>query len=263
MKPYVAITAARFREMLQYRAAAVAGVGTQVFWGLIRSAIFTAFYASVKGPQPMTLPEVITYVWLCQATLVLQPWNVDPDIAMMIRTGNVAYELLRPLDLYSLWFGRSLAMRTAPAIVRAVPIFIISGLFFGLSAPPSFASFAAWAASILGAILLASALTTLFTVFLLWTISGDGIYRLSYAIVYVLSGFILPLPLYPKWMQGVMNFLPFRGLADTPSRLYIGHMPPSEVFAVLGQQLTWTAVFVILGRLLLARATRKMVVQGG
>ena len=193
----------------------------------------------------MTLPEVITYLWLGQATLVLQPWNVDTDIAAMIRSGNVVYELLRPIDLYSLWFGRSLAMRTAPAIVRAIPIFIIAGLFFGLGAPASVGSFAAWAASILGAALLSSALTTLFTIFLLWTVSGDGIYRLSFAVVYVLSGLVIPLPLFPGWMQGMIHFLPFRGLADTPSRLYIGTIPPSGVLPVIGQQLVWTIAFVM------------------
>lgn len=263
MKPYIAITMARFRALLQYRAAAAAGIGTQLFWGLIRAGIFTAFYHSTKSHQPMTLPDVVTYVWLGQATLVLQPWNVDPDIAAMIRSGNVAYELLRPIDLYSLWFGRAVAMRTAPTIVRAIPIFIIAGLFFGLGAPASFMAFIAWFASILGAVLLSSALTTLFAIFLLWTISGDGIFRLSFVVIYVFSGLIIPLPLFPEWMQGIINFLPFRDLVDTPSRLYMGNIAPSGVLPVLGQQLIWTILFIVLGRLLLARGTRRMVVQGG
>ena len=263
MKPYIAITAARFRTLLQYRAAAAAGIVTQVFWGLIRCAIFAAFYHSAKGPQPMTLTEVITYAWLAQATIALQPWNVDTDIAAMIRSGNVAYELLRPIDLYFLWFGRAVALRTAPAIIRAVPIFVLAGFFFGMRAPASPAAFAAWALSIVGAVLLSSAFTTLFAIFLIWTVSGDGIFRLSFAMVLLLSGMVIPLPLFPDWMQGILNFLPFRGLLDTPSRLYIGHIPASGVLLVFGQQLLWTLILVGLGRLLLARGTRKMVVQGG
>lgn len=263
IRPYIAIINARLRALLQYRAAAAAGVVTQVFWGLIRSAIFAAFYHSAKGPQPMTLPEVITYVWLGQATLVLQPWNIDTDISQMIRSGNVAYELLRPVDLYTLWFVRSLAMRTAPTLLRAVPIFILSGLFFGLSAPASIWSFAAWIAAITGAVLLSTALTALFTVMQLWTISGDGLFRFSSIIIYVLSGLVIPLPLFPDWMQGIINFLPFRGIVDTPSRLYIGNIAPVGILSVFAQQIIWTAVFIILGRLLLARGMRRVVVQGG
>jgi hypothetical protein len=66
--------------LLQYRAAAVAGFGTQVFWGLMRIMIFEAFYRSSSADQPMTFPQVVTYVWLGQAMLAMFPWNVDADI---------------------------------------------------------------------------------------------------------------------------------------------------------------------------------------
>ena len=41
MRAYTAVMSARLREALQYRAAAVAGMVTQLFWGLIRVMIFT------------------------------------------------------------------------------------------------------------------------------------------------------------------------------------------------------------------------------
>ena len=40
------------------------------------------------------------------ALFALLPWNVDPEIAEKMRTGSVAYELLRPLDLYAFWLGK-------------------------------------------------------------------------------------------------------------------------------------------------------------
>ena len=109
MRPYFAILSARFRTLLQYRVAALAGIGTQLFWGLIRVMIFDAFYRSTTAPQPMTYAEVVTYIWLGQAMLRFLPWDVEGDARQMMRTGGVAYELLRPLDLYALWFCRSLA----------------------------------------------------------------------------------------------------------------------------------------------------------
>ena len=35
LQPYRAVVSARFRTLLQYRAAALAGLWTQVFWGLV------------------------------------------------------------------------------------------------------------------------------------------------------------------------------------------------------------------------------------
>ena len=40
MSAYMAVVSARFRMMLQYRSAAFAGLGTQMFWGIMRVMIF-------------------------------------------------------------------------------------------------------------------------------------------------------------------------------------------------------------------------------
>src|SRR5438046_7910813 len=100
MKAYLAILSSRFRIFIQYRAAALAGIGTQLFFGGVRMMIFDAFYRSSNAPQPMMREEVITYIWLGQALLLLTMLGPDKDVAAMIRTGNVAYEMTRPLDLY-------------------------------------------------------------------------------------------------------------------------------------------------------------------
>ena len=44
--PYRAVVSARYRMLLQYRAAAFAGLVTQCFWGAIRLMIVAAFYAA-------------------------------------------------------------------------------------------------------------------------------------------------------------------------------------------------------------------------
>ncbi|KKK89381.1 hypothetical protein LCGC14_2733670, partial [marine sediment metagenome] len=121
MRPYLAILSARFRALLQYRAAAVAGMGTQVFWGLIRTMIFVAFFEGSSADSPMSKADVVAYIWLGQAFFAMFPLRVDAEVAEMIRTGNVAYELLRPVDIYSLWMARSIAARIAPPILRAGP----------------------------------------------------------------------------------------------------------------------------------------------
>jgi len=263
MRPYLSILSARFRTLLQYRAAAVAGFATQLFWGLIRVMIFDAFYRSTAVAQPMTYAEVVTYVWLGQAMLRLVPWDIEGDARQMVRSGAVAYELLRPLDLYSLWYCRALAWRAAPTALRALPMFALAIPFFGMQWPASWGAAAAWAAATAAALVLASAITTLLTISLLWTISGEGVSRLIPAAVVLLSGILVPLPLFPEWAQTILNLLPFRGVVDLPFRLYLGHIPPSQVLGVLAHQLAWTVGLVALGRWLLARRIRWLVVQGG
>ena len=263
MTGYWAVASARFRELLQYRAAAVAGMGTQLFWGLIRVMIFEAFYRSSDATQPMEIGEVTTYVWLGQAFLALLPWNLDLNLRNQIRTGGVGYELIRPVDLYAYWFSRSLAWRAAPTLLRAPPLIVFALVVMGMDTPPSWASAGAFAVSMVGAVLLTAAISTLFNITILWTLSADGMLGLAPAVVTILSGMIVPIPLYPEWAQAVLNFLPFRGLVDVPYRLYLGHIPPGELPALLAHQLAWTAAIILLGRWVLSRGLRQVVIQGG
>ena len=53
-RPYLAAFRARFQLMLQYRAAALAGFATQLWWGAIRILVFAA---SVSYTH-LTLPTI-------------------------------------------------------------------------------------------------------------------------------------------------------------------------------------------------------------
>ena len=263
MRGYGAIVSARFRTLLQYRAAAFAGMVTQLFWGLILVMVFEAFFRSSTAPQPMELEDVATYIWLGQAFFVLLPWNVDRDIHALIRSGTVSYELLRPLDLYWLWFSRVLALRSAPTLLRSLPLLVAAGLFLDMKAPATWEAAAAFVLAMLGALLLSCAITTLLNISMMWTVSGDGIAGLAPAVVVVSSGALVPLPFFPGWAQTVLEILPFRGLVDIPFRLYLGHIPPGDAVLHLAHQLAWTVGLVAFGRWVLSRGVRRLVVQGG
>jgi ABC-2 type transport system permease protein len=260
--PYWAILRARFQSLLQYRAAAAAGFATQVFWGFIRVMIFAAFLRS-GAPSPMTIEEVVTYVWLGQALLMILPWRPDPEVEQSIRTGTVAYELLRPLDLYNHWFARAVAFRSAPTLLRSVPLLVLAWLFFGMRLPAGLPALLAFLGAMAAALLLSAAITTLINVTMMWTIAGQGTWVLVSALAWLFSGMIVPLPLFPDWAQPVLAVLPFRGLMDAPFRLYMGHLPAAHAVATIVHQLAWSAAFVMFGRWLLSRGTRRLVVQGG
>jgi ABC-2 type transport system permease protein len=263
VRAYRAILAARFRALLQYRAAALAGVGTQLFWGLIRVMALGAFYRAARGPQPLHFGDMVSYVWLTQALLLLLPWRPDPDVDRLIRSGNVAYELLRPQPLYATWYVRAVALRTAPMLLRWPPVVLVAALCFGLRAPPSAADAALFLAGVAGAVALGAAITALIDIALLWMMSARGVVTLLVAALTLLSGAIVPLPLFPDWLQPLLAWQPFRGLMDTPLRLYLGHLPARAAALALAHQALWTALLVLLGTGLVRLAQRRIVVQGG
>lgn len=273
LRPYLAIISARFRMLLQYRAAAIGGLWTQIFFGLVFLGIYDGFYRSspADAAHPISFTQIVSYVWLGQMLWATLPWNADAEVRAMVRSGAVAYELCRPVDLYGLWYARALAWRTAPTVLRGLPMCVFAAFVlpligledWRLAPPPSLASAAAFAAALVCTLLLGCALTTLINVSLLWTLNGEGVVLLMGALVYFFSGMIIPLPLFPDWAKPIVQALPFAGLVDLPFRVFIGHIPPHAVVAVLRHQLLWTLALVLFGRWLLSRGMRRIVVQGG
>ena len=269
--PYLALVGARFRMLLQYRAAAIAGLWTQIVFGLILLMIYEAFYRSAPALQPMAFGQVATYVWLGQALLQMLPWNVDVEMRVLMQTGTVAFELCRPVDLYAWWFARAAAQRTAPVILRAVPMVAFAALVlpaiglgeWRLAPPASLAAGAGFSLALVCALALACAISVLLYIAWLWTTVAEGLVMTLSTAVSMFSGLLVPLPLLPDWAQPVLRWLPFAGLIDLPARIYSGHVATADLAAALARQLGWIAALIALGRHLLARGLRRVVVDGG
>lgn len=271
VRPYLALFAARFLMMLQYRAAAVAGIATQFWFGAIMIMALSAFYKGGHGSASITLAQAITYTWLGQAFLGLLPWNVDPEIAVMMRTGNVAYERLRPVDTYFHWFARAMAWRAASTLLRSIPLLIVTSVVFALVGlgdwslrpPPSCEALALFVFSMAAVVLLSSAITTVLNISVVWTISGQGVNVITNSLVLILSGMVIPLPLFPEWAQPVLFVQPLAGLVDIPYRIYFASLSGGKALGGIALQICWTIALIVLGRQLMERTMRRIQVQGG
>jgi ABC-2 type transport system permease protein len=270
VRPYQAVLRVRFQLLLQYRAAALAGFVTQCWWGAIKVMVLAAFFREAST-TPMTLSQAIDYTWLGQALLTLLPWSADPEIARMVRSGDVAYERLRPVDTYAYWYARAVARRTATPLLRAIPMVLAAGVVFpaiglaawALSAPASRASFALFVVSMVLVIALSSAIATIMDVLTVAALSDRGVNTLIGPLIIILSGSLVPLPLYPDWLQPALRIQPLAGLLDTPLRIYSGHLETTGAIAALVRQAVWVLVLVALGRLLMARVMARLQAQGG
>ncbi|MDR7870120.1 MAG: ABC-2 family transporter protein [Tissierellaceae bacterium] len=266
MKAFISIIKIRFNLLLQYRIAAIAGGVTQFFFGMIMIMVLYGFYNSSDREMPISYQSAITYIWMGQAMLGMLPWNGDSEIQTLIRTGNVSYELLRPMNLYNYWFARAFALRTAPTLLKSIPIFIIAILLpsdYALSVPPSVSAFIGWIITSFGALMISCTITNIINITTLYSISGDGIQRLLSSIVTLFSGMVVPLPLFPERLKEILGYLPFSGLVDIPARFFTGDIAFGKLLGCFGFQCLWAALLYILGQWILNRKIKDLIVQGG
>lgn len=266
IRTYFSFFRMRFLALLQYRAAAVAGMMTNWAFGMMRVMVMCAFYASANRGQPLSLEQSITYIWIGQMLLGILPWNVDKDISNSVITGQVAYELTRPIDIYGMWFMRTLAYRIASTLMRAVPQAVVAlwlvpkGYRMMLPTP---ASLGAFAIALTCAVILSVSITSLEHAYVLLIQRVDGLTRMTNALSELLSGMIIPLALMPDFLAFFLRWQPFAGVIDLPAQLYCGSMAPGQVWSVLAMQLIWAAVFIAAGKALTNYALRRTVLAGG
>jgi ABC-2 type transport system permease protein len=79
----------------------------------------------------------------------------------------------------------------------------------------------------------------------------------------LLSGFLLPIKMWPEWLQQIVYVLPFASMVSIPIDVMLGKLQGVELIAALALQVFWTVVMLAIGRQVLSTALHKLVVQGG
>lgn len=267
MRTYYSLFKMRLLKGLQYRVAAIAGVSTQFFWGFMYIMIYEAFYSSTSTPQPISLRELIQVVWLQQSFLVLiMLWYRDNELINLITSGNIAYELCRPIDFYNFWYAKLIAQRLSGALLRCFPIIIVASLLpypYNFSLPPSFISFVLFLITLTLGLILVVAISMLIYISIFYTMSGTGSLLIFGVFGEFLSGLVIPIPLMPEGLKKVVYMLPFRYTSDLPFRIYAGNIGVHEALIGILIQFFWIFILICLGKLWMKKALRRVVIQGG
>lgn len=267
MKKYLSFFRLRFVMGLQYRVAALAGIVTQFFWGLMEIMIFRAFYRTDASAFPMTLSATSSYIWLQQAFLAFfTAWMMENEIFDSIINGNIAYELCRPVSIYNMWFARSIANRLSRAVLRCFPILIVAAFIpypYGIAAPASPLSFALFLITLILGLMVMVSFCMLIYILTFFTVSPQGLRILFNSSVEFFSGALIPLPFFPEKVRSVMELLPFASMQNVALRIYSGSMSHSEIEKAIVLQIFWLIVITLVGKILCKTAEKRVTVQGG
>lgn len=267
MKAYLSYFRMQLLGGLQYRAAALAGVFTQFFWGFMEIQLYRALYAAHGNAFPMALNALVSYIWLRQAFLaIFMTWSYEHELFEMILSGNVAYELCRPAALYGMWFARNAALRLSRAALRCGPILLVAALLpapWGMRLPAAPGAFLAFLLSMALTLGVTSAFTLIIYFSCFYTLSSEGIRAVMNPVSDFLSGGIIPLPFMPGWLSGILRLSPFGAMLNAPLRIYSGDIAGAELAWTLLLQGFWLAALCGIGWLLQRNGMKRLCLQGG
>jgi ABC-2 type transport system permease protein len=263
MRGYISVFKMRLRMELQYRGAMIGGILCQMFFGIVLVALYNALYEG--KPQSVPIENIATYVWLQQAFFRML-LATDPDLLDKIRSGDISYDLCRPVNMYGFYYARIMAQKLMGSLMRAIPMLVMAAFLpkgWGVSAPASALGLLTVIPALFLGLLCICALENITMAFTMRTLDPRGMQSLLNLLMITLSGNLLPLTLFPDSWQKAIRFFPYSQLMDAPIRLYTGDFAASDAIGIYALQGFWAVVLIALGMSMWNANKKRMIVQGG
>jgi ABC-2 type transport system permease protein len=227
---------------------------------MIRAFVLLAVVRAIGEVGGMSPRGAATFAFLAGAIEQTLWITVPLDIDDRIRTGDVIVDLQRPVDFQLWWFGHDAGRAAHMVLARGIPPFVFGMVVLGIHPPASLASGALFVVSLALAYAVSFAWRFLISLSGFWLLDTRGAHSLAGGIVTVASGALIPLPLLPDAVAGVVRVLPFAAMVQTPFDVFTANRPAP---GALLSQAAWAVGLLVLGRIVLHRAVTKLVVQGG
>ena len=263
MSTYLKLARLAFQRQMSYRAATLAGLATNFFFGLLRAAIMIALYENREIVAGYDLPMAITFTALGQgmiAYLSLFHWY---DLMYTVYSGEVATDLLKPVGYFRYWLAKDAGRAASAFLMRGVTIILAYEVFLDLIYPQDWKAWLYFATAAILGWLVGFAFRFLVNMIAFWSPNANGFGRFFFLSGYVLSGMLMPLAFYPEVIQRIAYFTPFPQTVYTPIEIYLGLLSEPEIWLALGKQTLWAGAMILAAHFVQQAGVRKLVVQGG
>lgn len=263
MRLFLQIVRLSFQQQLTYRTAVLAGLATNLFFALLRAAVIVALYAGKGEVNGLTLPGAITYVAVSQGLIAFLFIFGSSDMMATVYNGSIGSDLLKPLHLFSLWMARDLGRSLVNLVGRGIVLILIFSLVYPVIIPGHLGQWLVLSLAMLLGWLVSFSWRFLVNLAAFWTPDARGVGRIAFTVSQFLSGFLMPLRLYPDWFSELCRLTPFPALFNTTVEIYLGLLSGPELWAALANQLFWFLALAAAAQLVLVAGIRRLVIQGG
>ena len=227
-----------------------------IFAGLWRTTFSIAGTDEING---LTFANMMWYLMMAE-TLELGRPRINRVISEQVKNGEVAYILSKPYNFvlyhFSFGLGDSLIRMAMNILVGVGVTWLLAG------APPSALGWVMALVSMVGAWILHFCMMALIGL-AAFVFEETNSFELIYQkFVFVLGGMMLPLDLFPTWLQEIVRVLPFPYMMYAPARLFV--KPDVDLFwQMLAGQWMWVAALVFAVAVAYRGSEKMLTVNGG
>ena len=235
--------------------------GRALFFAVILGVFSALWRAVAEAGMPLAAQQdqLVWYLAVTEWILLSAPLR-HLEIQEDVRRGDIAYQLPRPV----MYPRATLAQCLGALLVRAPLLgavacacaFAFTGRMPDARSLLLSLPFGLVASAVLAELYVALGLLSF------WLTDATPLYWVAGKLVFILGGLMLPLELYPRWLQLLARCTPFPSLLAGPAGFLL-HAPGGGAAALALRLLLWALLLFGLVELLFWRATRALQLNGG
>jgi ABC-2 type transport system permease protein len=260
---YRALAIAAIQRAIAYRGTTLLSLLAGLVWVAVLYYLWRTVYADRPRLGSFDWSQMRTYILVSYAVSTLISFSSAARILSAVRTGDIAMELLRPVDYLLFQLAQTFGSALIEGLLGGAVALLLGFLLLGIAPPASALAGLLFLISVGLGFLIKFLITFLVALLCFWTKNGLGLIWAQTAVISLFSGALIPLQLLPGWLQTAALAAPFQGIVYTPVMLYMGALEGATRWWALGLQIFWVIALWGLARLMWMPALRALDLQGG
>lgn len=234
-----------------------------IFIMFIYLMLWKSIYAQ-KGAAAIGGLSLNAMIWylICTELVTLSRTDMHFQVNEDVKSGNIAYLLNKPYNYVLYCFSYYVGEVSIKLLANGLVGLAIGLIYAGTLQNFSFVHLPFIILSLLLGctlnffIYLSLALTSF------WLEDNTAFFWIYSKLIFTLGGMLVPIELFPKWLQGVSHYLPFAYVTYVPARLAVDFSFYSFT-RQFGIQVLYLAIFFILAMSLYRKGAKNLNVNGG
>jgi ABC-2 type transport system permease protein len=263
MGKYIEMIRIRFLMMLAYRTNYYSGI---LIYSINIGAyyfLWTAIYGGKDSIQGLSVMQMTTYVAIAWMARAFYFNNIDREIAVEIREGRVAVELIRPYNYLGMKVMQGLGEGIFRFVFFSIPGMVLVTLIFSLQITTNISTWMYFLLSTVFSFIINTQINLLTGMMTFFLFNNDGLMYAKRVIIDLFSGLLLPISFYPLWAQSIMKFFPFQAISYIPSVIFSEGLKGTAIVNAILFQAVWCVVLILPIAVMWRMAKKRLVVQGG
>lgn len=263
LKVYLYVIKVQILKSMAYKFNVYGNILMQTIIMLATAFFWKALFKNADNMNGVTVDTMLTYTVVSSMVSVLLTTNVENRITDSVKKGSIAIDLMRPVNIYMVFFAENLGSIIALIFQNLLPIFIIGSLLIKLPLPNSVADGLLFVISMILAFFINWFLAVIFGMWAFKVIEMSALIQVKKHLIRLLSGSIIPIWFFPNWIRTILECIPFAYIYQMPISIYVGQYTRESLIRGLIIQLIWVVVLFAVAKILEQKATKSVMIQGG